>query len=148
MTIRIANQPIPDLNSGLRVFKRSLAEKYLRIFPDGFSFTTTITLALLTNNYRVVFEPIDYFERVGTSKIRPIRDTLNFIALIARAGTYFAPLRVFGPVIVIAGLFTLISLCYDLFVLRNLTDKSVILLMLTMNASMFALLADMLDKRS
>jgi glycosyltransferase involved in cell wall biosynthesis len=35
---------IPDLNSGLRVMRKEVVEKFLRILPDGFSFTTTITL--------------------------------------------------------------------------------------------------------
>jgi glycosyltransferase involved in cell wall biosynthesis len=144
----IANKNIPDINSGLRVFRREVADKYLGVLPDGFSFTTTITLALLTNNYRVEFLPIDYFERVGNSKIRPIRDTLNFVLLIMRTGMYFAPMRVFFPVVATLGLCSLGSLGYDVFVLSNLTDKTVILLMFTMNAMMFALLADMLDKRT
>ena len=144
----ISRTNIPDINSGLRVFRRELVEKYLSILPDGFSFTTTITLALLTNHYRVVFEPIDYFERVGDSKIRPVRDTLNFIQLIARTGMYFAPARVLFPVMLAIGICAMISLGYDVLVLDNLTDKSVILVMFTMNTAMFALLADMLDKRT
>ena len=144
----IARTTIPDLNSGLRVFRRDLVEKYLSILPDGFSFTTTITLALLTNNYRVTFEPIDYFERIGQSKIKPIRDTLKFIQLIARTGMYFAPARVLFPVLLATGLSAILSLGYDLFVLDDLTDKSVILVMFTMNTAMFAMLADMLDKRT
>jgi len=144
----IANKNIPDINSGLRVFRREVADKYLGVLPNGFSFTTTITLALLTNNYRVEFHPIDYFERVGNSKIRPIRDTLNFVLLIMRTGMYFAPMRVFFPMVAVLGLCATASLGYDVFVLSNLTDKTVILLMFTMNTMMFALLADMLDKRT
>jgi len=94
----IARSPIPDLNSGLRIFRKPIAEKFLHILPDGFSFTTTITLAMLTNNYIVLYEPIDYYFRTGKSKIRPIRDTLGFVQLILRTGVYFAPLRIFLPV--------------------------------------------------
>jgi glycosyltransferase involved in cell wall biosynthesis len=38
----VARSDVPDFNSGLRVFKRSVAEKFLNILPSGFSFTTTI----------------------------------------------------------------------------------------------------------
>src|SRR5689334_337081 len=38
---------IPDLNSGLRAFRREIAERYLDLLPDGFSFTTTITVAAI-----------------------------------------------------------------------------------------------------
>lgn len=143
----IAGRNIPDLNSGLRVFQRNLAEKFLGLLPDGFSFTTTITLAHLTNQYRVYYEPIGYARRIGKSKIQPIRDTLRFLQLIIRLGVYFAPLKVFGPFAVVQLIAFAISLCYDVFVLQNITDKSVMLLMFGMNTAFFALLADMIDKR-
>ena len=44
------------------------------------------------------YEPIEYFKRKGKSKIRPIRDTINFIQLIIRTVAYFNPLKVFVPV--------------------------------------------------
>jgi glycosyltransferase involved in cell wall biosynthesis len=144
----IAGQNIPDMNSGLRVFRKSVVERFLNILPDGFSFTTTITLAMLTNFYDVRYVPISYAARVGQSKIRPIRDTLHFCQLILRTGMYFAPLRVFLPLAGVLFLGFLASLGYDLFVARNLTDKSVLLLLFSMNTGLFALLADMIDKRS
>jgi glycosyltransferase involved in cell wall biosynthesis len=144
----IAATNIPDINSGLRVFKKSVAEKFFNILPDSFSFTLTITLAMITNYYRVIYVPINYSERVGDSKIKPIRDTLKFIQLILRTGMYFAPLRVFFPFVMLLGLAFIGSLCWDVFVARNLTDKTILLLLFTLNTGMFALLADMLDKRS
>jgi glycosyltransferase involved in cell wall biosynthesis len=143
----ITRQPIPDLNSGLRVFRKSVVERFLTILPDGFSFTTTITIAMLTNRYFVKYVPIDYRYRVGKSKIQPIRDTLRFWQLILRTGIYFAPLRVLLP---IAGVF-LISFLYtaleDIFVRQDLTERTLILFIATTQFSLFALLADMIDKR-
>ena len=144
----IAGREIPDINSGLRVFRKDVALEFLRILPNAFSFTTTITLAMLTNGYRVRFLPIDYHERIGRSKIQPIRDTLRFVALIVRTGMYFAPLRVLGPVVAVLGIAFLVSLGYDIFSIRNIGDKTVVLLVLTLNVGMLALLADMIDKRS
>ncbi len=144
----LVGQNIPDMNSGLRVFRKAVVERFLKILPDGFSFTTTITMAMMTNRYNVVFVPISYSARIGKSKIQPIRDTLRFIQLILRTGMYFAPLRVFGPVILLLLAAFCASMVYDVFVLENLTDKTVLLLLFTMNTGMFALLADMLDKRS
>jgi len=144
----IAATNIPDINSGLRVFKKSVAEKYFNILPDSFSFTLTITLAMITNYYRVIYVPINYAERVGDSKIKPIRDTLKFIQLILRTGMYFAPLRVFFPFVLFLSLAFTASLCWDVFIARNLTDKTILLLLFTLNTGMFALLADMIDKRS
>jgi hypothetical protein len=144
----IVGRPIPDINSGLRVMRRSVVEKFLYILPDGFSFTTTITLAMMTNQYEVRYLPIGYAPRVGRSKIRPIKDTLNFLQLILRTGMYFAPMRVFLPVAILLSLFFMLSLGYDVFVLRDLTDTTLVFLLFTLNTGMFALLADMIDKRS
>ncbi len=144
----IAGRTIPDINSGMRIFKKSVVESFFGILPDGFSFTVTITLAMLTNYRHVLFFPIPYRKRVGRSKIRPIRDTLQFIMLILRTGVYFAPLRAFAPAIIMLLVISLVSLAVDVFVLEDLTDKTVLFFLFTLNTIMFALLADMLDKRT
>jgi glycosyltransferase involved in cell wall biosynthesis len=144
----ITRQHIPDLNSGMRVFRRSIVERFLNILPDGFSFTTTITIALMANRYRVGYIPISYAARIGKSKIKPIRDTLAFFQLILRTGMYFAPLRVYGPVLWIMFVAFITSLGYDVFVIQDLTEKTLLLMILFITSTMFALLADMLDKRS
>lgn len=143
----IARQKVPDINSGMRAFRKTVVERYIRILPDTFSFTTTLTLALLTNYRPVKFVPINYMARVGSSKIEPVRDTLRFITLIVRTGMYFAPVRVLAPVVIALALACLGSLAYDIW-LGNLTDKSVILALATLNTGIFVLLADMIDKRS
>jgi glycosyltransferase involved in cell wall biosynthesis len=144
----LARQKIPDINSGLRVFRRDTAAEFIGILPDTFSFTTTITLAMLTNGYTVHYEPIEYRRRVGRSKIKPIRDTLGIAQLILRTGMYFAPLRVFFPVAALFGAGFLVSLCIDVFARRDLTEATLVLLVASTQLAMFALLADMIDKRS
>jgi glycosyltransferase involved in cell wall biosynthesis len=94
----LAREPIPDLNSGLRVIRRELLMEHMGLLPDGFSLTTTLTLALVTGGWRVEYIPISYAKRMGQSSIRPIRDTLKFVGIILRTTTHFNPLRVFGPV--------------------------------------------------
>ena len=136
------------MNSGLRVFRRQVVERFFKILPDGFSLTTTLTVAMMRNRYTVVFQPIAFAPRVGRSKIRPLRDTLGFIQLILRTGMYFAPLRVLLPLVAALSLAFGVSLGYDIVVLKNLTDKTIILLLFAMNTALFGLLADMIDKRS
>jgi glycosyltransferase involved in cell wall biosynthesis len=92
----LAGRHIPDLNSGLRVMDRGLLERYEHILPQGFSLTTTITLAALCNGHLVYYHPIDYYERSGRSKIRP-RHALDFLLLVLRTVVYFNPLKVFIP---------------------------------------------------
>jgi len=125
-----------------------VVDRFVNILPNGFSFTTTITLAMMTNNYEVRFHPINYSDRVGKSKIRPIRDTINFIQLMVRTGMYFAPIRVFAPIGLILFIASILSMGYDFFVANNLSEKTLILSMASINVVMFALLADMIDKRS
>jgi glycosyltransferase involved in cell wall biosynthesis len=143
----VARRRIPDLNSGLRVFRKDVVERFLNILPDTFSFTTTITLAMLTKQYIVHYEPVDYYQRMGKSKFRAIHDTLQFIQLILRTGIYFAPLRVFFPVAMIFFMGFLVTLFQDVFIYQDLTEKTLILLVASTQLGMFALLADMIDKR-
>lgn len=144
----MCRQEIPDLNSGLRVFRKDVVKRFLNILPDGFSFTTTITMAMLTNGYSVHYEPIDYHPRIGRSKIKPIRDTLRFVQLILRTGMYFAPLRVFLPIASVVFLSFFLSFFYDVFIQHDLTESTLILLVSSTQLAVFSLLADMIDKRT
>lgn len=93
----VADEKIPDINSGLRIFSKAMAERMYDVLPDGFSLTTTITLGMMVNGFEVRYVPVDYYRRIGHSKIKPIRDTLNFVQLIAKMALYFQPLKVFIP---------------------------------------------------
>lgn len=143
----ITTTKIPDLNSGLRIFRKDIADRFLNILPNTFSFTTTITVAMLTNGYAVHYEPIDYHPRQGRSKIKPIRDTLRFIQIILRTGLYFAPMRILMPISAAFAIGFSISLVQDIFVRSDLTEATLILLMATTQTAILALLADMIDKR-
>ncbi|MBI5432895.1 MAG: glycosyltransferase family 2 protein [Planctomycetes bacterium] len=147
----LAGTPIPDLNSGLRAFRRELVLRYRPILPQGFSFTTTITLASLTNGHRVDYVKVDYAKRSGKSKIHPIRDTLGFTQLIIRTVIYFNPLKVFYPVTLMFGVLLACSIYYDAFLdplAPNLSDKSVFLFVAGLNVLTVGLLADLIEKRS
>ena len=92
----LAEQELPDINSGLRLMRRDLVERFVHLLPSGFSFTTTITLAATTNDYAVQYVPINYLARLGESKIRP-RNAYDFLLLILRVIVFFNPLKVFIP---------------------------------------------------
>jgi len=92
----LAGRKIPDLNSGLRVMKKDLIRRFVHLLPQGFSFTTTITLASLCSGSLVKYCPIDYKARIGKSKIRP-GHAFDFTLLIVRTIVYFNPLKVFLP---------------------------------------------------
>lgn len=111
---RAAGRHIPDLNSGLRVFRRECALQYLNILSNRFSFTSTITMSLLADDYRVVYHPISYFKRVGTSKIRPWH-FMEFVILVLRLAVLFQPLRVFVPLALACGGIGVLKTIYDIF---------------------------------
>ncbi|MCX7717391.1 MAG: glycosyltransferase family 2 protein [Candidatus Sumerlaeaceae bacterium] len=93
----LAARRIPDLNSGMRAFRRSDAMRFLGLYPSGFSFSTTITLAYLSSDLVVEYVPIDYHVRVGRSKLRPVRDTGRLFLTVVRCTLFFNPLRVCVP---------------------------------------------------
>jgi glycosyltransferase involved in cell wall biosynthesis len=144
----LARTQIPDLNSGLRVFRKDVAEEFRRFLPSTFSFTTTLTLALLTNDYSVHYVPISYHKRVGSSKINPIKDTLNILGLIVRTVMYFAPLRVLLPVSGTLLLLALAVLVLSALLTPKVMDVTVIVItMAALQIAVVALVADLIEKR-
>jgi glycosyltransferase involved in cell wall biosynthesis len=144
----LAGTQIPDLNSGLRVFRKEVAEEFRQYLPSSFSFTTTLTLALLTNGYTVQYMPITYSKRVGKSKINPIKDTLNIVGLIVRTVMYFAPLRVLLPIS--AALLTLAFLVLvgsALFTPKVMDVTVIVITMTALQIAVVALVADLIEKR-
>ncbi len=106
---------IPDLNSGLRVFRRSVALQYLHMLPPGFSCVTTITMAFLANGYSVKYVPIEYFPRSGRSKFHPWTDTKRYVLQVIRMVLSYNPLRVFLPLGLALAAIGAAKLGYDLF---------------------------------
>jgi glycosyltransferase involved in cell wall biosynthesis len=94
----LTDTKIPDLNSGLRAFRRDVGVQFLHLLPAGFSCVTTITLSFLANGYSVRYVPIDYFPRAGRSKWHWWADTRRYLLQVVRMVLMFNPLRVFGPV--------------------------------------------------
>jgi glycosyltransferase involved in cell wall biosynthesis len=123
----LAGQTIPDLNSGMRIIRKSMVQKFRAILPSGFSFTTTITLAMICNGYQVAYVPIDYFKRIGQSKIKPFH-AIKFAFLILRTVMLFRPMRILAPVASLVILAGLILLAIDLRAARVSLSACIILL--------------------
>jgi glycosyltransferase involved in cell wall biosynthesis len=143
----LTGRKIPDMNSGFRIFPKQLARTFFHMLPDGFSFTTTITILAFHHGYRVRYVPVNYFKREGTSKIRPIRDTLNFLQLILRTVLYVSPLKIFVP----ASLFFL-AISLVLYIIRVLFGPAfLVTIVLTFFCGfqllVVGMLADLIDKR-
>jgi glycosyltransferase involved in cell wall biosynthesis len=123
----LAGQTLPDLNSGFRLMRKALLQAYLKLLPSGFSFTTTLTLAAVCNDHAVEYVPIDYYRRLGKSKIRPFH-AYAFMLLILRTIVFFNPLKVFIPLGTLMALAGLAKFAYD--VTRSDLSESAVLAML------------------
>lgn len=143
----LSGRTIPDLNSGLRVFRRDVAMRFFSLYPDGFSFTTTITLAMLTNHYRVKFIPINYHKRIGKSSIHPVRDFTNFTILIIRICAYFKPLNVFVPPALLFIIVGIIKGAIDYDKNGHLGLLAIAVAMTGVQMLFIGLLADLIDQR-
>lgn len=91
---------IADINSGLRAMRSRWVRQFWFMLPDGFSFTTTITLSMHLSHLRVVYLPIEYHQRVGKSSIRPVSDTVRIFSQVFRTVAYFRAFRVFSTIAV------------------------------------------------
>lgn len=109
----LVGQRIPDLNSGLRIVKRSLIQKQLQLYPNGFSFSTTSTISFFYYGLVVKYIPINIQNRVGKSSVKLFKDGFNTIMLIVRLITLFNPLKIFMP---ISFLLMLLGVAYQVYI--------------------------------
>jgi glycosyltransferase involved in cell wall biosynthesis len=140
----LVGRRIPDLNSGLRIMKREALLRYLHLLPSGFSFTSTITMALLANGHAVAYEPIHYVKRTGQSKIRASHFA-SFMLLVVRAIVLFNPLKVFLPLGALLFLLGVGKLIQDI-VLWNLSETAVMAFLSAIVVWAVGLLADMIAR--
>ena len=141
----LADYDIQDLNSGLRVFKRSIALEYFHLIPNGFSCVGTLTLAFLCNNYAVDFYPISYKTRVGQSKFHPLKDTYNYVIQIVRMIMYFNPLKIILPISLFILFFGMCTMTYNTFWgIGGLQQSDIVIILFGLSIGILGLLADLI----
>ena len=141
----LASTKIPDLNSGLRAFRRDVSLPYLRLLPPGFSCVTTITMSFLSNQHGVDYLPIEYAKRSGTSKFHFIKDAYRYILQVLRMVMYFNPIKVLMPlalwIFVIGFVKSIVDIARYHF---RLTTSTLLLLLTGLIIGSIALLADLI----
>ena len=110
-----AGRRIPDINSGLRIFKKDTIKEYLPHLCETFSFTTSATLAYMMNGKFVSYVPINYGKRKGKSKVSLMRDSFKTIFYIMQTVTYYNPLKIFMLFSLVCVLFSLIGFLGSIF---------------------------------
>jgi glycosyltransferase involved in cell wall biosynthesis len=96
----IVGHPILDLTSGFRAVRARLFREFMHLYPNGFSYPTTSTMAFFRAGYGVGYVPVDVARRAADSDshISILRDGGRFLLIIFRVGTLYSPLKIFFPV--------------------------------------------------
>lgn len=142
----IAGREIPDLNTGMKIFKRDQMKHYLWAIPDGFSCVSSMTLAFLCNGHAVRWDPIEYRTRIGQSKFHPVRDAAKYMATVVRIVMYFRPMRVFLPLalVVAAGGLGKGFYSWKLSPQHTLQESDIVILLGAVMIGVVGLLADLI----
>jgi glycosyltransferase involved in cell wall biosynthesis len=143
----LTDTDIPDLNSGLRAFRRDVADQYLNQLPPGFSCVTTITMTFLANGYSVKYLPIEYSERAGTSKFHWWSDTRRYLTQVLRMVLSYNPLRVFVPLGLVLLSLAISKLVYDVVAQDvRVAGNTLLLFFASFQVFVVGLLADLIGR--
>jgi len=142
----LVQKKIPDLNSGFRLVKKDLFSKFSHIFPNGFSLTTTITLAFFKEGFNVKYVSIKINKRNGKSHVK-VNDGFKTIMLIFRTIILFSPLKVFLPASYLILLLSFTSLSLDIIHTYsfNIGDTTILFFISSILIFFFGLLADQIS---
>lgn len=126
----VAKFKVKDLTSGFRVIKREVALEHLPLFPNTYSYPTTLTLAVLRSGFSLKYSPIQVRPRKnGKSGIHLVKDGTRFLMIIIKICTLFSPLRVFLPVSGMMVLLGVINYAYTYLTGGRFTNMSAVLFM-------------------
>jgi glycosyltransferase involved in cell wall biosynthesis len=141
----LVDYKIPDLNCGFRLVNKTQLEKFLHLMPNGFSMSTTTTLAFLKAGLNVKFIHTETNKRNNQTKstVKP-SDAIKTFTLIFKLIMTFSPLRFFFPISCFLLTAGLIYTLLDIIKRFNLSDGSIILLISSLLVLLFGLIADQL----
>ncbi|MFC1756659.1 glycosyltransferase family 2 protein [Patescibacteria group bacterium] len=142
-TSYLVSSKIPDLNCGLRMFKKDIVIKYWDLFPEKFSFTSTLTMVCLSHSYPTKFIPIEYYKRKGKSSIRAV-DFINFLKLVTKLSLFFRPIKVFLPLsLLLLAVPLVLTVLFFLGIISTFYDTTILILFATaLQTLFFGLLAE------
>ncbi|HEU0196455.1 MAG TPA: glycosyltransferase family 2 protein [Nevskiaceae bacterium] len=118
---------VADLTSGFRAARADKFRQFLHLYPNGFSYPTTSTMAFFRNAYAVAYVPIEVARRVGKSHIRPLRDGVRFLLIIFKIATLYSPLKLFAPVSLVFFVLGLVRYAYTFAASHSFTNMSMLL---------------------
>lgn len=142
----LVEQKLPDYNSGYRGFNKELIKGMLHMMPNGFSFSTTSTLAFLKEGYSIGTIPIKVEERVGrSSNVKFFKDGAKTMMLIMRIIMLFNPLKIFFPASLIITSAGILFGIYGYLVFDRFSNGAIVLTILGMFLFFIGLVADQIS---
>ena len=138
----LTGRPIPDLTSGFRAARRDRLLEFLHLLPNGFSYPTTSCLAFLKAGYNVAFVPVRARPRVGSSKIRVVRDGVRFFLIILKIVTLYSPLKVFFPISAVSFFLGVAYGVWNVWMFRKIPMGAALLIQLAVVVFLFGLISE------
>lgn len=89
---------IYDLNSGMKIYNRELALKYLHLCPNTMAYSDVIALLFINNRHLVIEEPIEVLERTGGKSTIGVKTAIDTVMEIVNIVMLFHPFRIFVPI--------------------------------------------------
>lgn len=89
---------IYDINSGMKLYRTDLAQKYSSLLPDTMAFSDIIAMVFINQRHRVLEEPIKIRERIAGASTIGLHTAFLTVGELINIVTFFNPMRVFLPV--------------------------------------------------
>ncbi len=135
-----------DVNCGFRFVKKDLVMKVLPLLPERFSITTTMSILLYKEGCGIVEVPVAVKKQSKGNKLKVVRDGLGFPYLALRISMYYDPFKIFSPVVFFLLSLGFVKSMFDLLVIKNITDSSILIILSGIQLLVLALLGDLIVK--
>lgn len=140
----VSGHRVQDLTSGFRAVKAENFREFLYMLPNGFSYPTTITMAMFRAGYRIAYVSVDVGMREGRSHIHPLVDGIRFLLIIFKVGTLYTPLKIFFPLSALFFLSGLVYYSYTFITHDRFTNMSMLLFLSSIIIFLIGLVSEQL----
>lgn len=145
MASYMTGRRIDDLTSGFRAARARQFRRFLYLFPNGFSYPTTCTMAFFRSGLPVAYIPIKARQRGGRSHVRIIEDGLRFVVIIIKIGALFSPMRLFLPVSLLLFATGASYYAYTYTLFNRFTNMSALVLLSALMILLIGVLAELVS---
>lgn len=144
----LVERRIDDLTSGFRAVKRECFEEFSHLFPQRYSYPTTITMALFSAGRFVKYVPMPGIRRRqgGVSGIQPFRDGFRFLTIMLRMIVLFNPMKIFLPLGIFSITIGVVTALHDIFTQWRINASSVLTITVGAFVFFFGILVDQLSR--